>query len=528
MSDLVVRNGTIVDGTGGEPYVGDVLVQDGQITQIGNVGEVDARELDAAGLSVSPGFIDIHSHSDYTLLVDPRAVSAVHQGVTLEVVGNCGHGCFPVHDAGLARNAIYGYDDDVPLTWSDAAGYFERLEEARPAVNVLSLVPNGQLRLGVVGIADRGATEEELRAMEARLEQGLEEGAWGFSTGLEYAAETGVPEAEIERLCRTVARFDALYATHTRYRDEGARDAVEEAVRTAGRAGVRLQVSHLIPRSGLAEGERCIEVVDRARERGLDVAFDMHTRLFGFTYLATVLPAWALDDGPAGLGEILRDPAARGRMKSHRSILSAGGDWGRIVLLDNDVWPDASRRSIAELAAERGQEPLDTVYDLLRDGGDERNGLMAMIRCHNEEQQQRRDAAATAARTARPRRGVPRPARALADERRGDAALVSGRGARHESPRLSTRPARVPVRAPSSSVTAPLTTTCRMPVASWFGSYVVPHSPNVSGSKTAMSAGAPARSRPRSRRPIRSAGSAVIRLTASAAVSERVSRTMKR
>lgn len=385
--DYTIRGGTILDGCGGEPYRADIAVSGDRIDEIGDIPAADAPELDATGLLVTPGFIDIHSHSDYTLLVDPRAVSAIHQGVTLEVIGNCGHGCFPVHDAALARNAIYGYDEIVPLNWSRAHEYFDVLEQTGPAVNVLSLVPNGQLRLDVVGLRDRPAMPDELREMQCRLAQSLEEGAWGFSTGLEYPAEAGAPEDELEALCEVVASAGALYATHTRRRDAGAADAVTEAVRTAESAGVRLQVSHLIPRSGLREGERCLDVVDAARQRGTDVAFDMHTRLFGFTYLPTVLPAWAMDGGPLTTAELLRDAETRERMKQHESILSAGGDWNRIVLLDNDVWPDQSRRDIATVAAERGQDPLDTVYDLLLAANDQMHRLMVMIRCYTEKQQ---------------------------------------------------------------------------------------------------------------------------------------------
>jgi N-acyl-D-amino-acid deacylase len=387
-ADVVIRGGTVVDGTGAAPMRADVVVEGGRVTSIGTVqGSMDAEELEATGLLVAPGFIDIHSHSDYTLLVDPRARSAIHQGVTLEVVGNCGHCCFPVRDPELARTAIYGYSDSVPLTWSTASGYFDRLEEARPAVNVLSLVPNGQLRLSAVGLADRPATPDEARTMARDLEQALEEGAWGYSTGLEYAAESAVPPEEIERLCRTVARHDALYATHTRRRDEGAAEAVEEALVTAERAASRLQVSHLIPRSGEQEGERCLQAVRAARERGLDVAFDMHTRLFGFTWLATVLPAWAAAGTHDAIAATLRDPAARERMKSHRSILSAGGDWARVVLLDNAVWPEYGRRDLASIAAERGQDPLDSVYDLLAKDVGALQEMMVIIRCHSERQQ---------------------------------------------------------------------------------------------------------------------------------------------
>ena len=345
----------------------------------------DCPELDAAGLCVAPGFIDLHSHSDYTLLVDPRAASAVHQGVTTEVVGNCGFGCFPIVDPALARKAIYGYSDAVPLDWATAGGYFERLEQARPAVNVASLVPNGQLRLATVGLDDRPADAAELERMRALLREALGEGAWGYSTGLEYAQEAGATEEEVTALCG--ALDGELYATHTRRRDEGAADSVAEAIRTAEHAQVRLQVSHLVPRNGIEESRRSIELVDRARDRGLDVEFDMHTRRFGITHLYAALPPWALGAEPDELASLLRDPAARDRMRPHRSILSAGGDWSRIVLFDNPFWPEYARRDLAGIAAERGQDPLDAVYDLLVPAADELHALMVIINAYTEEEQ---------------------------------------------------------------------------------------------------------------------------------------------
>jgi N-acyl-D-amino-acid deacylase len=385
--ELVVRNGTILDGSGGEPFTGDVGIEGGRIAAVGALAAVECAEIDASGLFVAPGFIDIHSHSDYTLLVDPRALSAIHQGVTLEVVGNCGFGCFPIRDAGLARKAIYGYSDEVPIEWRSAAGYFERLASARPAVNVLSLVPNGQLRLSTVGLADRPADGGELAEMTRLLEEALDEGAWGYSTGLEYAQEAGASEQEVEALCRTLARGGGLYATHTRRRDEGATESVAEAIRVASASGVRLQVSHLVPRNGIEEARRSVACVEGARARGLDVEFDMHTRTFGLTHLYAALPPWALAEERDGLAAILRDPAARERMRPHRSILSAGADWGRIVLLDNPFWPEYGRRDLASIAAERGQDALDAVYDLLLGGLEAPHRLMVIIHAYSEEEQ---------------------------------------------------------------------------------------------------------------------------------------------
>jgi N-acyl-D-amino-acid deacylase len=364
-----------------------VVVEDGRIAAVGAVPATECPEIDASGLCVAPGFIDIHSHSDYTLLVDPRAMSAIHQGVTLEVVGNCGFGCFPIRDVDLARKAIYGYSEEVPIEWRSASGYFDRLQAAQPAVNVLSLVPNGQLRLATVGLADRPANPEEVAEMKTLLEESLAEGAWGYSTGLEYAQEAGATEDEVAALCRTLAPGDGLYATHTRRRDEGAADSVAEAIRVATASGVRLQVSHLVPRNGIEESRRSTELVDAARARGLDVEFDMHTRLYGLTHLYAALPPWALGEEPARLAEFLRDPSARDRMRPHRSILSAGDDWGRIVLLDNPFWPEYARRDLASIAAERGQPPLDAVYDLLLGGLDAPHRLMVIIHAYTEDEQ---------------------------------------------------------------------------------------------------------------------------------------------
>jgi len=363
------------------------LVAGERIAAVGQIPSRGALEIDATGLSVAPGFIDIHSHSDYTILVDPRAVSAIHQGVTLEVVGNCGHGCFPIRDAKRATRAIYGAADTGLITWRTAAEYFEVLEQARPAVNILSLVPNGQLRLAVVGLEDRPATSSELQEMRFLLEESLEQGAWGFSTGLEYAQERGSTEAELVELCRVTARRQGLYATHTRRRDAGSAEAVEEAVRTARATDGRLQVSHLIPRSGAKEGKRCIAVIDAAANAGVDIAFDMHTRLFGTTFLHAALPPKILNAEPAVQAKLLRDRATLEEIASYESILSAGGDWARIVLLDNSVVPEYGRLSIADIAQARGQQPLETVCDLVLLSLPDSSRLMVINHCHSEAQQ---------------------------------------------------------------------------------------------------------------------------------------------
>jgi len=297
--ELIIRNGTVFDGLGHPGVRADLRVQNGRITKIGHVDGSGIREIDATGLYVSPGFIDIHSHSDFTLLVDPRAASAVHQGVTLEVIGNCGHGCFPLVDKQLAKNTIYGISEDIDLDWSTPAAYLERLEAARPAINVLTLVPNGQLRQAAVGLAERPANARECQQMRRHLDEALDAGAFGLSTGLEYPIKVGASEPEIAALLKPIAQRGLLYATHTRKRDDGALAAIEEALRTAQEAGVRLQISHLLPRGGRADCEASVELVAKARDGGQDVAFDMHTRDFSLTFLHAMLPPWAMEDGLA-------------------------------------------------------------------------------------------------------------------------------------------------------------------------------------------------------------------------------------
>jgi len=373
--DLLITGGRVVDGTGAPPVVADVALNNGRI---GAVGQIDAPEgtptLPADGLLVAPGFIDIHSHSDFTLLVDPRAVSSITQGVTLEVVGNCGHGCAPIAPAraGLFPMNIYGYRPDYPLNWQSMAGYFERLEAGQPAVNVASLVPNGNLRLAVTGLVDRPATPDELKQMEKLLAQNLEAGAFGFSTGLEYGPERACTEDEIAALGRVTANHGGFYATHTRNRSGEAVETIAEAIRTAAAAQAPLQISHISVVARLVEDggwavEQALAQVEQARAQGLDVGFDMHTRLFGTTNLSAALPPWALEGDKSTIAHRLQDPTTRRELKKCQSIITAlaRGDWRNIVVFDSAAQPELARRSIAVVSEQRGTDPFDTIYDLL-------------------------------------------------------------------------------------------------------------------------------------------------------------------
>lgn len=368
---ILIRGGSIHDGSGAPPYVADVLIEGGRIADIGQLDVDEVEVIEAVGLIVAPGFIDVHSHSDYTLFVDPRAVSAVFQGVTLEIVGNCGHGCAPRISRRHAGLAVYGPIHCQELPPPTMGGYLDALGARKPAVNVMMLVPNGQLRLGVVGLAPRSAMPGEQAEMGRQLQEGLDAGAFGYSTGLEYAQEKGASEDEVVELAAIAARAGGFYATHTRDRDAGADDAVAEAIRIGERADVQVQVSHITPRSGEAAIEACLERVGAARRRGVRVGFDMHTRVFGFTHLKNIVPAEALEGSADQVRARFLDPANRTMFHAHGNLITGVGDWEKVVLVRSSACPELEGLSFAEIGRREGKEPLDcALQTLAADAGD--------------------------------------------------------------------------------------------------------------------------------------------------------------
>jgi N-acyl-D-aspartate/D-glutamate deacylase len=348
---------------------------------IGNAENTPA--LDAKGLVVAPGFIDIHSHSDFTLAVDPRAVSAIAQGVTLEVVGNCGHGCAPMADPFLIKSNLYGYYAGYDFSWNTFGEYLGHLESRQPAVNVAALVPNGCLRLAVAGLVNRPSTPEEIDKMGKLLQQSLGEGAVGYSTGLEYSIEQHCSEEEIIALCGVTRKAGRFYATHTRNRQGEAEESIAEPIRAAAKSGVPLQISHITSVARLTDRshwavEQALRQVDEAQKRGLDVTFDMHTRLFGTTNLSALLPPWALEGGKLAVAQRLKSPTTRQEMRAYPNIVSAlaRDDWQRIVVFKSKIQPEISGRRIAVLSEDRGTDAYDTIYDLLLKEIDDLHSLM--------------------------------------------------------------------------------------------------------------------------------------------------------
>jgi N-acyl-D-amino-acid deacylase len=386
--DVIISGGTVFSGDLEPGVKADVGIRDGRVMAVGPISAKAETVVDATGRFVAPGFIDIHSHSDYTLLVDPRAMSAIHQGVTLEVIGNCGFGCAPVADPLQAIHGIYGFDGTRPIGWRNFAGYFAALEASQPAVNVMSLAPAGQLRRAS-GIDLEVRTDAAGHRRLARLlDICMDEGCCGFSTGLEYPVERSADEAEVTALAAATARAGGFYATHTRARGAGALPAIDEAIRTARGAGVQLQISHIIPRS-TSEGEieGALSRVERARTDGVDVGFDMHTRAFGTTMLNTLLPPWIASLGEADRRASLGDASVRDRIRPFPSIISSLADWSRVVLLDTRLWPEYGRQSLAEIGEKRRQDPFHAALDLLMREDASGRPMMVILPCYTTEQQ---------------------------------------------------------------------------------------------------------------------------------------------
>jgi len=376
MLDLKIEGGLVVDGTGAPGTRADVGVRDERIVALGDLSREPAgRTLHAAGKVVAPGFIDMHSHSDWRLWVNRRAESKVRQGVTLEVVGNCGFSPAPV--TAERREELRGFALYLPegfeFRWGSVGEYLDALDAEGLAVNVVQLVGHGALRIAAMGFARRPPTAAELATMQRLLEDGLRAGAWGLSTGLIYAPGSYAATEELVALARVAARGRAIYASHVRGEGATLLPAVEEAIRIGRETGIPVQVSHL-KAAGRPHWGRVADAlarIDRAAAEGLDVHADCYPYTASSTTLRALLPDSALDGGLAGLLGRLADPAARAALREALerpaegpSLLDRVG-WEQIMVAWAPGRPEAEGRSLAALAAATGVTPAEAALDVL-------------------------------------------------------------------------------------------------------------------------------------------------------------------
>ena len=386
--DVILRGAEVADGSGSARRRMDVGISDGRIAALGDLGSAAAQlTLDCSRRIVSPGFIDIHSHGDITPLVDPRCTSAVAQGITTVVVGNCGHGVAPRSDPALAPAGIIGYRRDwgVPLDWSSYEEYRDRLRERQPGVNLATLVPHGAVRLAVMGTAEDPADEAALARMEDMVAEAMAAGALGMSTGLEYVPGRSASQAELTRLAR-VAGHGAVYASHIRDRAERFADAVTEALEIGADSGCAVVLSHLAarPYAPPGAGEKVSTLLDEARDTGAQVVADTFPDEFGPSPLASVLPAWMVTGPPAEVTRRLRaDGVIRQAIRSfeagHNFLVRAEGAGGFMVT-SSVAHPEACGHTTGELAELWGIHPAEVTCRLLADEGDDFYSLIIQHR----------------------------------------------------------------------------------------------------------------------------------------------------
>ena len=392
MFDLVIEGGRLVDGSGQPSRVGDLGITAGRIAAIGDLASADAAErLDAGGLMVAPGFIDIHSHSDFLVPAEEHGeilAPFLGQGITTIVTGNCGYSPAPVNPATadeLDSYTTFLRGPDLPRAWDSFGAYLSYLDNSGVAMNVVPLVAHGALRIHEVGFQGRQLEPEEQARMKRNLEQSLEEGAFGLSSGLLYAPGIFAPPEEIEALAAGLKRYDGIYTSHIRGSSETLLSATKEVIRVGELNEVACQHSHIeaFGKPFWPKIDAIIELHERARERGVDTGFDVIPYVAANTTLLAIFPPWALAGGVEALLDRLRDPDQRARIR--RSIdedipgwpcwipgawphnLAEATGWDNISLLwvESEANKGLEGKSIPQVATERGTDPFEAAADLV-------------------------------------------------------------------------------------------------------------------------------------------------------------------
>ncbi len=386
MLDILIRGGTVVDGSGGAARRADVAIRGERVVAVEPLPHAQAaRLIDASGMVVAPGFIDMHSHADFVLPGLPTADSKVHQGFTLEVVGNCGASPAPLIPE-RRREVISASALTLPplrWDWTSFRSYLERLREVGTSINVAPLLGHGTVRILAMGMSDAVPSPAELRAMQAEVCRAMDEGAVGLSTGLIYAPGVFAGTDEIVALATAVAVRGGFYASHIRGEGDTLLEAVAEAIEVGRRARVPVQISHLkaAGRANWPKKARAIELIEAARREGLDVTADMYPYPAGSTSLTALLPAWAHVGGREALLARLADPRQRARI--HEALAGPGlardAGWDGIVISGCPARPEYEGRTIADLAAERKVGAGEVVLEILREAEAEADMITFMM-----------------------------------------------------------------------------------------------------------------------------------------------------
>ncbi len=374
---LLIRGGTVVDGSGAPGRRADVAVAGDRVAAIGpGLAGPAERVIEAGGHVVAPGFIDAHSHSDLFYLGCPSAESKVRQGVTTEVVGMCSFSQAPLRPE--QREVIQGWAGGIgaslDLRWETFGQYLDALRAVQPSVNVAHFVGHGALRIAAMGFEARPAGPDDLRAMERRLGEAMDAGAFGFSTGLVYPPSAYSETDELIALARFMVGRGGLYFSHIRGESAMLLDSIAEAVRIGEAGGVGVQISHVKAsgRENWPKIDAALRLIEQARARGVDVAGDVYPYNAGSTKMDNLMPAWAHEGGMARLLERLADPAARRRIVAECLVdgerwrnVSQGGTGFDQIFIASCKRRELEGLNLAQLAQQTGREPAEAMLDLL-------------------------------------------------------------------------------------------------------------------------------------------------------------------
>jgi N-acyl-D-amino-acid deacylase len=371
MIDVLITGGRVIDGTGSPWFWGDVAIQDGRIVAIGKLSGAQAkRTINADGAFVTPGFIDMHTHSDLQPLQNPLHECKIRQGVTTDVVGHDGLGLAPItaRTREILKKQLTGWNGtlDREWEWGTITTYLDQFEN-RVAVNIATHVPHGTIRLIVMGEEDRAPTPDELREMQLLVDQGMREGAIGLSTGLQYAPAMFATDNEVVELCKMLRPYNGMYVPHHRNYGLYALQAYADSIEIGRRAGVSVHLTHCHFGFAVNKGRapELLKLIDDARSEGLEVTMDTYPYLAGNTYLHALLPAWVSAGGTDAVIERLQQPDTRAKIQHEMEV--TGSDGFHFVPLDGDGWQMivVAGKSIPELAVAAGKSPFDYYADLL-------------------------------------------------------------------------------------------------------------------------------------------------------------------
>lgn len=380
--DVIIKDGLIVDGLGGAGRVADIGISGDSIARIGKLKAAQgALVVPAGGMVVSPGFIDVHNHTDTGILVNPKAESDIRQGVTTLVAGQCGDSPFPLSDAMFEDGAkqmrdSYGLD----LTWRDIGGFYARIDRSGTALNFASCIGQGTVRAAAMGYGDGKPEPAQLELMKKLVADNMAGGAFGISTGLEYAPGGFSSTEELIEVCRAAAPFKGVYATHMRDEEDLVVEAVDEALRIARESGLSLQISHL--KTGYARNwpklGTMLERIEAARAGGLDVFCDRYPYIASATGLDLYFPLWAREGTTEVFLRRLRDPGVEEKLRAYvRTKEEEMGSWDRVLIsgVRTEANKELEGKDILAASRMRGKP----VYEFIRDLLEEEKGRVGIV-----------------------------------------------------------------------------------------------------------------------------------------------------